>query len=552
MSTFHCHGPVPLDHPLYRGRNDDLSTLMKWCRGEINHYGIVYGPRQSGKTSLFLRLEEKLSRLFPVCWIDFEYFSGATPAKVFTTLGHNIARTLHQPKPEIPIEDASQLSDYLCQLFEDNSLPRLILLLEELGSLPKETRFALANGLRAIFVDRVRPGRQALSRLMVIVSGNIELYDLAYTEVSPFSNICEKHYLTDLDQTSSTGLIIDGLSTLNVSAEQASQLGSEIYQLSHGYPYLVQSLGKALEQELEVNNVLDKDSLSRGLSTFLINDSALIKHIRKSLIDLDLAKAARDLLTSRRVFDRRDQDSARLELLGVALSEQGRWKVRNRIFQQVIEHWLNEPSVVREPLSHGLVRIFDADGKPAGSGFLVNSKFVITCAHVVTGTFHSAINFEQMKDVVLDFPLLAPGIKLWASIEYWQPYSPGTSNDMILLKLKTDLPHGAERFDIETSSLIDNHPFKACGFPIDRDDGVWAHGVIRSAVVDGRIQIEGVNTSGYRVTEGFSGGPVWDELEDRVAGMIVATDTEPEYRAAYMIPNNLLVSFLSRALENQT
>jgi hypothetical protein len=150
--------------------------------------------------------------------------------------------------------------------------------------------------------------------------------------------------------------------------------------------------------------------------------------------------------------------------------------------------------------------------------------------------------------VVLDFPLLAPGIKLWAAIEYSQVYVPGSSNDMVLLRVKTDLPDDAESFDIQKMEPVSNHSFRACGFPSDRDDGVWAHGLIRSKITDGRVQIEGVSTTGYRVTEGFSGGPVWDEEEKAVVGMIVATDTEPEYKAAYIIPANLLRDFLDQAL----
>ena len=44
------------------------------------------------------------------------------------------------------------------------------------------------------------------------------------------------------------------------------------------------------------------------------------------------------------------------------------------------------------------------------------------------------------------------------------------------------------------------------------------------------VQIEDVKQPGYRVEEGFSGAPVWDEKLQGVAGMAVAAEKEPPRR----------------------
>lgn len=47
--------------------------------------------------------------------------------------------------------------------------------------------------------------------------------------------------------------------------------------------------------------------------------------------------------------------------------------------------------------------------------------------------------------------------------------------------------------------------------------------------------------TGYFVTPGFSGGPAWDETLDGVVGMIVAADTSPGVRVAFIIPVDRLI-----------
>ena len=54
--------------------------------------------------------------------------------------------------------------------------------------------------------------------------------------------------------------------------------------------------------------------------------------------------------------------------------------------------------------------------------------------------------------------------------------------------------------------------------------------------------IEDVKQAGYRLEEGFSGAPVWDETLQGVAGMAVAAEKQrPEAKAAFIIPANVLI-----------
>ncbi|MFN8387569.1 MAG: AAA-like domain-containing protein [Anaerolineales bacterium] len=408
MSIFQFHGPLSLESPLYKGRATDLEKLIRWCQGEIQHYGILYGARQCGKTSLLLRLDQYLASSAAVCWVDFEYLSDGSPARAFTVLAQKIAETLKMQPPSLDIHDAMSFADNLCQMLSMSSVPKLVLMIEEMGALQKNTRFAIANGLRAIFNDRVRPSRRILSKFMVIIAGNIEVYELASTEVSPIGNICQKHYLDDLEQENAVALIEEGMSTLGVEEGQAKTIAMHIYELTHGYPYLTQRLGNAIEMEFEEYTSLDHDTLERGISKFLLGDNALIKHIRRSLNDQDLEVPSRALILGNVPFDRRDEGMARLELIGLARNDDNTWRVRNQLFQRILEHWLHEQDQQQEPLGMGLVRIFDSHAVPVGAGILVHGNRVVTCGHVVASALDITIDERPEKEIAFDFPLLAP------------------------------------------------------------------------------------------------------------------------------------------------
>jgi hypothetical protein len=59
------------------------------------------------------------------------------------------------------------------------------------------------------------------------------------------------------------------------------------------------------------------------------------------------------------------------------------------------------------------------------------------------------------------------------------------------------------------------------------------------------LQIEDTKKTGYPVQQGFSGSPVWDENLGAVIGMVVKAETDPNIKAAYILPAYLLLSILT-------
>ncbi len=547
MSIFHFRGPLLPDSPLYKGREADLKKLLRWCQSETQHYGIIFGARQSGKSSLLLRLEQHLAATHVVCHADFEYLVGASPARVFGALAQDFARAFSRTIPAAEIPDALRFSDYLCALLEANPNQRVVLLIEELGALPHESRFALANALRAIFNDRQRPNRRMLARLMVIVAGNTELYDLANTEVSPFKNICEEHYLVDLGEPDALSLIQDGLATLGVSADIAAQMGGSVYRLAHGYPYLTQRLGHALETAHENGEPLTDDVLEQAVAELITCGDPVIGHLQKVMNEQGLFPAARSVLNEKLRFNRHEEALARLELAGFVRPENGYWQVRNPLYARAVQSWLDAAAKNETSALHrGLARILDRRGVPVGAGFLVDGNRVVTCAHVVAAAFGLRDATGLDGELTLDFPLHNKDVAVTARVLHLAPYESSKIDDIATLELVSAAPTGVAPLSLARKPVQWGGAFRVCGFPDKHGDGTWSSGIIRDAITDGRIQIEGTELTGYAIQPGFSGSPVWDESAGGVIGMIVAADTDVEIKAGYMIPARAIQEFLKQ------
>jgi hypothetical protein len=211
-------------------------------------------------------------------------------------------------------------------------------------------------------------------------------------------------------------------------------------------------------------------------------------------------------------------------------------------------------------LQPAIVRIYQATGKVIGAGFLVSEKHALTCAHVVNAALGKQMTASEPPagTVSLDFPQVAPGEKLTARVIHWIPASlPNAAaptdggTDIAVLELESPLPASAQPVRLVTGASLQGHEFRVFGFPEGQPAGVWTDGIVQGEQANGRVQIEVVRQTAYKIEPGFSGSPVWDEKLDGAIGMTVAIDSmtvaagtnpakRPEVRAAFIIPTGLL------------
>ena len=199
-------------------------------------------------------------------------------------------------------------------------------------------------------------------------------------------------------------------------------------------------------------------------------------------------------------------------------------------------------------LESAVVRIYSHSGQVIGAGFLVSQKQILTCAHVVASALRIPANATQIPEasISLDFPRVASGELLTAKVIGWQPVCLNSlkeiEEDIAVLELQSVPPEAAQPVRLVTSKDLWGHPFRILGFPEGKPNGVWASGALRGQLANGWVQLEDIKETGYRLEEGFSGAPVWDEQLQGVAGMAVAAEKKRvDTKAAFIIPRKQLV-----------
>ena len=183
---------------------------------------------------------------------------------------------------------------------------------------------------------------------------------------------------------------------------------------------------------------------------------------------------------------------------------------------------------------------------PLGVGFLVDDRHAITCAHVVVAALGLAQGDRPDEDARLhvDLPLLSgagsPAPMATASVVVWGPDEATGSLDVAVLRLNDAVPGArpVRLVDAEPEATR-GHVAHIVGFPQGRGRGVWHEGVVRGRQADGQIQVDRTG-SGYRVSQGFSGSPVWDQDLCGVIGMMARAELG-EPAAGFVIPVGQLV-----------
>ncbi|WP_372411342.1 trypsin-like peptidase domain-containing protein [Streptomyces luteireticuli] len=197
-------------------------------------------------------------------------------------------------------------------------------------------------------------------------------------------------------------------------------------------------------------------------------------------------------------------------------------------------------------LDAAVLRIHDAQGGAVGLGFLVTEDRALTCAHVVSAALGLPAHDspDAAARVGVDLPLLSGSARdgehrAEAVVEHWVAPHPSGAGDVAVLRLTAPLP-GSRPIRLAEAQDVWEHRVRAFGFPAGRPGGVWHSGILRGRQANGWIQAD-LAANGYRITRGFSGGPVWDDGLVGVIGMVtVAEAGDPP--AGYLIPTDGLLA----------
>ncbi|MEU7560309.1 nSTAND1 domain-containing NTPase [Streptomyces eurythermus] len=169
--------------------------------------------------------------------------------------------------------------------------------------------------------------------------------------------------------------------------------------------------------------------------------------------------------------------------------------------------------------------------------FLVSDELAFTCAHVIAAALRTPEGRRPADEqqIALDLALSGNRQSVTALVHRWDG-----QRDIAVLRLDRRLAE-AGPVRLVRAGDVWHHPIRVFGFPLHRDEGVWHSGRLLDRQGGGWIQTEMASAHGYRVSRGFSGGPVWDGQLNGVVGMMVAAELDGP-AVAYLIPSATLLS----------
>ena len=165
-------------------------------------------------------------------------------------------------------------------------------------------------------------------------------------------------------------------------------------------------------------------------------------------------------------------------------------------------------------LRAGVVAILQPDGRVAGTGFLVEDKWIVTCAHVVP-----AAPPGPPAVVRAAFPHLdAEPLALRVDTALWR--APG-QEDVAFLAIDGTAPAGSRSLVLGDATGTQGHRTSSFGFPLHAPSaGHYGYGTVGGEIRgDGGAPLVQL-TGSSEVTEGFSGAPVLDLQTGLVIGMV--------------------------------
>ena len=342
---FVTEGPVHPEHSLFVGRKAELRHMESWLE-EASSVGVVAGARQTGKTSLVLKLRHQLLQKYPFVYVDLEAIYGADAATCFSYISQEI---LHQLRSLISNGEQLALATsspsflgFLRSVANNTEAVRMGVILDEVGALPHATSINLAHAIRAAFTNR--HVSTEFGRFVFILSGSTDIIKLATNMLSPLRNVTDSVYTVDLSAEETDHLLMLGFSGNGVEASAAVR--STIYRWTSGHPYLTQLLGKKLVEQCQISgDAPNEKAVDSIVDMILHTEDKNLPHLRRALLggDGQLVEYASAILSGGSVpFRRSDDTVAELELHGLIKARRNQCHIRNTIYAQALGDWLGE------------------------------------------------------------------------------------------------------------------------------------------------------------------------------------------------------------------
>lgn len=195
----------------------------------------------------------------------------------------------------------------------------------------------------------------------------------------------------------------------------------------------------------------------------------------------------------------------------------------------------------RVDIVNSVGRVVAESGRVCGAALLLEDNYLLTCAHVVRNALPPSIKDETNPTAPITIDLLV-GNK-------YQPVSArivvggwDEEGDIAVLTVDSDQLKSMGLTPLRllavrgiSADLLWGDAISAYGFPVGTaETGLWSSGEILSELPNGWLQVSKTDDSEIFITQGFSGGPVWDDRLQRVIGIV--THTLARHKSAACVP----------------
>lgn len=332
-------GPLNAEHAgVYIERDADWELSRALSKMD---YVMVVEPRQQGKTSLVMHAIQGLQRTDQVfVFVDAIDLDNTTQAAWYTSLCDRMASQLGLVFPGIQLPgpvDSYQWRQYLSSLarFAAGAGKKVVIVLDEIGAIRFAGNDLFFSVLREVYSSR--GVERDFNNLTFLLAGVFDPNELMKdTRVSPF-NVAVPVYLDDftLEQVSQ-------LTRLRWPGDKEQLIARRIFDWAEGQPYLTQYLCLQLPDDAR------PDDVDAGVTQLIQKDFLHVPGLVKRLDgEKSILQYVLNILQGKRIkyaptVDRRHR---KLALLGIVKSDQdGYCKIRNRIYEQILELFISEPT----------------------------------------------------------------------------------------------------------------------------------------------------------------------------------------------------------------
>ena len=196
------------------------------------------------------------------------------------------------------------------------------------------------------------------------------------------------------------------------------------------------------------------------------------------------------------------------------------------------------------PAEHAIARVLDRNDRPAGLGFLIDDRHLVTCAHVINAVLgrdlRALLPPPDGTRILLDFCFLGrrdERTERRATVVRWLPEDDFDLTDVAVLRL-------GERVSVPALPLV--VPVTPCGVQMwgpspDRSvPGGHVAGQLMGTFDKSRLQVDEYVRGAFRTRPGFSGGPVWVAGTRHAVGMLQAVGRHDQVADVYVLSGAVL------------